>query len=54
MVGRGTETSKDRKEEAKQLHRHALKTEYSEVKVTQSCLILCDPMEFSRPEYWSW
>ena len=28
------------------------------VKVTQSCLILCDPrtiqsMEFSRPEYWS-
>ena len=24
-----------------------------EVKVTQSCLTLCDPMEFSRPEYWS-
>ena len=28
------------------------------VKVTQSCLTLCDPMgytvlEFSRPEYWS-
>ena len=28
------------------------------VKVTQSCLILCDPMdytanEFSSPEYWS-
>ena len=27
------------------------------VKVTQSCLTLCNPMqsmEFSRPEYWSW
>ena len=24
-----------------------------EVKVTQSCPILCDTMEFSRPEYWS-
>ena len=24
-----------------------------EVRVTQSCLTLCDPMEFSRPEYWS-
>ena len=23
------------------------------VKVTQSCLTLCDPMDFSRPEYWS-
>ena len=23
------------------------------VKVPQSCLTLCDPMEFSRPEYWS-
>ena len=25
------------------------------VKITQSCLTLCDPvpMEFSRPEYWS-
>ena len=23
------------------------------VKVTQSCLTLCNPMEFSRPEYWS-
>ena len=23
------------------------------VKVTQKCLTLCDPMEFSRPEYWS-
>ena len=22
------------------------------VEVTQSCLTLCDPMEFSRPEYW--
>ena len=22
-------------------------------KVAQSCLTLCDPMEFSRPEYWS-
>ena len=25
---------------------------WSEVKVTQSCLTLCDPMD-SRPEYWS-
>ena len=25
----------------------------SEVKVAQSLLTLCDPMEFSRPEYWS-
>ena len=25
----------------------------SEVKVAQSSLTLCDPMEFSRPEYWS-
>ena len=24
-----------------------------EVKVTQSCPTLCDPMDFSRPEYWS-
>ena len=24
-----------------------------EVKVAQSCPTLCDPMEFSRPEYWS-
>ena len=23
------------------------------VKVTQSCLTLSDPMEFSRPEYWT-
>ena len=23
------------------------------MKVTQSCPTLCDPMEFSRPEYWS-
>ena len=23
------------------------------VKVAQSCLTLCDSMEFSRPEYWS-
>ena len=23
------------------------------VKVAQSRLTLCDPMEFSRPEYWS-
>ena len=23
------------------------------VKVTQLCPTLCDPMEFSRPEYWS-
>ena len=28
-------------------------TEESELKVTQSCLTLCDPMDFSRPEYWS-
>ena len=26
---------------------------WSEVKVTQSCPTLCDPMEFSRSEYWS-
>ena len=26
---------------------------FVKVKVTQSCLTLCDPMEFSRPEYWS-
>ena len=25
----------------------------SEVKVAQSCPTLCDPMNFSRPEYWS-
>ena len=24
-----------------------------EVKVSQLCLTLCDPMEFSRQEYWS-
>ena len=24
----------------------------TKVKVTQSCSTLCDPMEFSRPEYW--
>ena len=24
-----------------------------EVKVAQSCPTLCDPKEFSRPEYWS-
>ena len=23
------------------------------VKVAQLCLTLCDPMEFSRPKYWS-
>ena len=23
------------------------------VKVAQSCPTLCDPMDFSRPEYWS-
>ena len=28
-------------------------TEESELKVTQLCLTLCDPMDFSRPEYWS-
>ena len=22
------------------------------MKLTQSCSTLCDPMEFSRPEYW--
>ena len=25
----------------------------SEVKVVQSCLTVCNPLEFSRPEYWS-
>ena len=25
----------------------------SEVKVTQLCLTLCDPLALSRPEYWS-
>ena len=23
------------------------------VKIAQSCPMLCNPMEFSRPEYWS-
>ena len=27
-------------------------TEEKELKVTQSYLTLCDPMDFSRPEYW--
>ena len=26
---------------------------YNDVKVTQLCLTLCDPMEFSRLDYWS-
>ena len=26
---------------------------WSEVKVAQSCITLCDSMKFSRPEYWS-
>ena len=26
---------------------------FLKVIVAQSCLTLCDPMEFSRPEYWS-
>ena len=28
---------------------------FEKVKVTQSCLALCDPMDYtvSRPEYWS-
>jgi len=30
-----------------------LKNHQKKVKVTQSCPTLCDPMEFSRPEYWS-
>ena len=30
-----------------------LKSLLMKVKVAQSCLTLCDPMEFSRPEYWS-
>ena len=47
MVGSGTETSKDRREEAKQLHRHAVKIEYSEVKVTQSCMTFCDTMDYT-------
>ena len=32
------------------LHSHQ---DGKETKVTQLCLTLCDPMEFSRPEYWS-
>ena len=31
----------------------AVEESEAKVKVTQSCPILCDPMEFSRPEYWS-
>ena len=44
----------------KKKHKYTLLSEvkWNEVKVTQSCLILCNPMdyqsvEFSRPEYWS-
>ena len=34
-------------------NRPAVEESEAKVKVTQSCPTLCDPMEFSRPEYWS-
>ena len=34
------------------LTQHRVKKSTMKVKVTQSCLTLCDPMGFSRPEYW--